>query len=307
MCYLYYLGEWRLTRPSILKDKLTMVEYRKYSWYGLLSGIGSQVAFKIDSLMVTGMIQFQATGVYSISWALSEIIAKPMRSLANISGPLIAQHIEHNNLDEVKNIYRKSSLNMTIIGSGLFLLIWTVLPYIFRLMPHTEVMQQGTYVVFFLGLAQVWDMMTGINNEIISYSRYYRFTLYLTLFLAALNIAANLVFIPLYGLMGSALATCLSMFLFNIVKLIFIQIKFGFQPFTSRIIPAIGFCVASWLISRALPETGSNVINLFYKAGVFSLLYGLSIWRFNISPDINHWIALGLAKVSGMLKDKTQG
>ena len=300
--YLRHLGELRLTKPLIIKDKPVLKEYSWYAWYGILSGVGSQVAFKIDALMVSGMIQLQAAGVYTISLALSEIIIKPMRLLGNIAGPMLAHQIEHNKMDEVRDIYRKSSLTMTIIGAGLFFLVWTTLPYIFKLMPRTEVMQQGAYVVFFLGLAQVWDMMTGVNGEIISYSKHYRFTLYLTLFLAAVNILANLIFIPIYGLTGAALATCLSMFLFNVVKLTYIQIKFGFHPFTPRIIPVIAFVVASWLISRALPEAGNDYINLFYKGTVFTAIYGFVIWKFNISPDINHWIELGWNKAFSILK-----
>ena len=205
-------------------------------------------------------------------------------------------------MDEVKTIYQKSSLTMTIIGAGLFFLIWTVLPYIFQLMPETEVMQQGAYVVFFLGLAQVWDMMTGVNSEIISYSKHYKFTLYLTLFLAILNIIGNFILIDLYGLAGSALATCISMFLFNVAKLTFIQVKFGFHPFTSRIIPVIGFCIGSWLFARMLPDATSHVVNLFYKSAVFTILYGSAIWKFNISPDINHWIDLAISKGTSLLK-----
>ena len=294
--YLKHLGEWRLTKPAIWRDKTALKEYARYSWYGLLGGVGSQVAFRIDSLMISGMIQFQAAGVYSISLALSEVISKPMRALTAISGPLLATHIENNNLDEVKNIYRKSALNMTIIGVGLFLMIWTVLPYIFNMMPNPDVIRQGTYVVFFLGLSQVFDMMTGVNNEIISYSKYYRFTLYLTLLLAGMNILANLLFIKLYGLPGAALATCLSMFIFNVVKLVFIKVKFGFYPFTPRVLVAICFGVSAWFISYLLPETRMNMVNLLYKGAVFVTLFGVAIWRFHVSPDINHWVALGWNK-----------
>lgn len=302
MYYLKHLGEFRLARPLIIRDKTGLKEYSWYAWYGILSGVGSQVAFRIDGLMVSSMIRFEAAGVYSISWALSDIIIKPMRSLASIAAPLVAAKIEENKLDEVKTIYQKSSLNMTIIGAGLFFLIWSVLPYIFALMANPEVMQQGAYVVFFLGLAQVFDMMTGINNEIISYSKYYRFTLYLTLFLAAVNILANLLFIPMYGLAGSALATCISLFLFNLVKLVFIRIKFGFYPFTTRLIPALAFCIGAWLLTRLLPDAPGNAINLFYKSAVFTLVYGFAIWRFHISPDINHWIDLGWNKLRAVVK-----
>ncbi len=295
--YLAFLGEWRLGKPVITKDKLALKEFSSYSWYGLLSGIGSQIAFRIDGLMVSGMIQFQATGIYAISWALSEIIAKPMRSLSSIASPLLAQHIEQGNMEEVKTIYRKSSINMTIIGLGLFMLIWTVLPYVFEIMSNTSVMRQGAYVVFFLGLSQVWDMMTGVNSEIISYSRYYRFTLYLTLILAGTNIAANLLFIPMYGLTGAALATCLSMVLYNIAKLVYIQMKFGFHPFTYRMIPAIGFCLAAWLISRAIPDTTHHFFNLLYKGTVFSALFGGAVLWFKVSPEINTWVSAVWSKV----------
>ncbi|MEO5905198.1 MAG: polysaccharide biosynthesis C-terminal domain-containing protein, partial [Saprospiraceae bacterium] len=298
--YLYSLGQYRLTKPMILEDTKTLKEYSKYSWYGLLSGIGSQMAFRIDALMVSSMIHFKAGGLYAISYAVSEVIAKPMRAVATISGPVIAQHIESGNLEEVRSIYRKSSLNMTIIGLGLFLLIWTVLPFIFEIMPNTEEMKQGEYVVFFLGLAQVWDMMTGINNEIIIYSKHYRFNLYLTLFLAVTNITLNLILIKLYGITGAAMATCISFFLFNVVKFIFIKIKFGFHPFSTKLIPVIAFGIGAWLISDWLPLANSPWINLFYKGAVFSLLFGFSIWGFNISTDINSWIDMAVKKLFEM-------
>ncbi len=300
--YLYTIGQYRLTRPVILDDKESLKEYAKYSWYGLLSGIGSQVAFRIDALMVSTIIHFKSGGLYALSMAISDVIAKPMRALSAISGPLVADHLERGNMEELKILYKKSSLNMTIIGLGIFLLIWTVLPHVFEIMPNTLEMQAGSYAVFFLGLAQVWDMMTGINNDIIIYSKYYRFNLYLTLFLAGINIVLNLWLIPNYGIMGAAMATCISFFLFNLVKFLFIKIKFGFQPFSVRLIPVIAFGVAAWLFSTWLPNTGSEWITLLCKGALFSLLYGFAIWGFKISPDINSWLLIAINKL--MRKNK---
>lgn len=191
---------------------------------------------------------------------------------------------------------------MTIIGLGLFVLIWAVLPYIFEIMPNTEEMQEGSYVVFFLGLAQVWDMMTGLNGEIIMYSKYYRFNLYLTLFLAATNIVANLFLIDLYGITGAAMATCFSFFLFNVAKLIFVKFKFGFQPFSAMLIPVVAFSIAAWFICRWMPDSNSPMINMIYKGTVFSALYGFAIWKFNISADINGWLERRFYKLKGILQ-----
>jgi len=300
--YLYKLGQYRLTRPAILDDREALKEYSKFSWYSLLTGIGSQVAFRIDGLMVASMIQFKASGLYAVAWALSDVIAKPMRALSAITGPMIANYIETGNKTELESIYKKSSINMTIIGLGLFVLIWAVLPYIFEIMPNTEEMKEGSYVVFFLGLAQVWDMMTGVNGEIIMYSKYYRFNLYLTLFLAATNILANLFLIDLYGITGAAMATCFSFFLFNLAKLIFVKFKFGFQPFSAMLIPVVAFSIAAWFICRWLPDSNSPMINMIYKGTVFSALYGLAIWKFNISPDINGWLERRFYKLKGIIQ-----
>jgi O-antigen/teichoic acid export membrane protein len=295
--YLGKLGGLNLGTPSFLREKKFIKEYSRYSGFTILNNIGAQVAFRLDTLMVAHFIQFEATAVFVISAALAEIVIKPMRSMIAIAGPVIVQQLEQGNLAEVRNIYRKSSLNMTIIGLGMFLLIWSVLPSIFQIMPNTSVMNQGIYVFFFLGLAQVWDMATGINSEIISYSKHYRVTLYLTLFLAIVNVSLNFWLIPLYGITGAALATCISLFLFNVIKLVFIQVKYQMHPFTARMIPPIAFAIAACMIARWLPTTGRPFFDLVYKSAVFCLLYGLPVWRFGISPDINLWIEKAIRMV----------
>ena len=54
--YLYKIGHYRLTKPSILNDQAALKEYSRFSWYSMLTGVGSQVAFRIDGLMVAGLI-----------------------------------------------------------------------------------------------------------------------------------------------------------------------------------------------------------------------------------------------------------
>lgn len=295
--YLYSLGQYRLTKPAIWNDREALKEYSKYSWYGMLSGIGSQVAFRIDALMVSGILDLNKGGLYAIAMAITDVIAKPMRALSAISSPLISHHMEHQNYAEVKVLYKKSSLNMTIIGLGLFLLIWTVLPFVFEIMRNTDEVRQASYVVFFLGMAQVWDLMTGINNDIIIYSKYYRFNLYLTLFLAVTNIILNKLLIPAFGVTGAAMATCISFFLFNLAKYLFILIKFKFQPFTVKLIPVIAFGIAAWFLSSWLPDIAGVWTEMIMKGAAFVMIFGLAIWGFKISPDLNGWIERALHTV----------
>lgn len=297
MYYLYYLGEWKLTKPAFLKKKGEVREFIRYSSYGMLANVGSQVAFRMDGLMVASFIDFEAAGVYAVAWALSEMISKPMRSLVLITSPLIAGHIERNQWDEVENLYRKSSVNMLIVGVGLFLGLWTILPHLFDIMANSATVQKGRYVILFLGLAQVWDMITGVNSEIIAYSRYYRFNLWLLIFLSILNVTANFILIPIYGITGAALATCISLFLFNAIKLIFIKRKMKIQPFTIQHLPVIVIGILAWLISSVIPGVGNKWADLILKGLYFAILFGVPVYMAKLSPDINQWVDKILKKI----------
>ena len=99
----------------------------------------------------------------------------------------------------------------------------------------------------FLGIARVINMATGLNNEIINYSKYYAWNLVFILFLATTNIVANILLIKAFGLVGAALATLISISLFNIIRLSFIQLKFKMHPLSVQMIIYIYYrCIGFW-------------------------------------------------------------
>ena len=69
------------------------------------------------------------------------------------------------------------------------------------------------------------------------------------------------------------------------------------QPFSPMLIPVIAFGIAATFICRWLPDTGEPWIDMFYKGAVFCLVYGLAIWKFKLSADINDWVAKAWSKV----------
>ena len=144
-------------------------EISVYAFYGVLGLLGGQLAFRIDTLMVGGMIDISSAGIYTIVAVLTEVIVKPARAILGIAGPIIAKSWKENNLAEIQMIYQKSSLNLLIVGLFIFLGIWLSLESLFLLMPNSEGLMTAKYVVFFLGLAQVVNMGTSVNNEIITF------------------------------------------------------------------------------------------------------------------------------------------
>ena len=119
---------------------------------------------------------------------------------------------------------------------------------------------------------------TTDNSEtqwyIISLSKYYRFNIVVMLFLAILTISLNLIFLKNtdLGIIGVAMATAISLTLFNIVKIIFNYLKFKVHPFSIEMLYALILSFSAINIAILLPNFNISIINLFYKPAVVFLI-----------------------------------
>jgi O-antigen/teichoic acid export membrane protein len=97
----------------------------------------------------------------------------------------------------------------------------------------------------------------------------------------------NYFLIPVYGITGAALATMFSIILFNLIKLIFIQIHYKLQPFTFASLYVIVIAGITWLIIAFIPDLKSDFFNLAYKSILITILFPGVIIYLKLSPDIN--------------------
>lgn len=271
---------FKLYRTPIIKD------ISKYAAYSLLGGLGTVLATRIDSYMVGTLLNMESLGIYSIALFIATVIGIPAKSIFNISSPIVAEYWESNNLKELKELYHKTSLNLLIIGVFLLTGIWSSIDLLFEIIPNGEEYLLGKYVVLILGLSKVIDMATGINTHIISYSSLYRFNFYLSLVLALLNIIFNLLLIPKYGIIGVAIATFLSMMIFNLFKCLFVLFKFKMQPFSYEMIIIILLGIITYFVTIYIPKTNCAFINILINSCCVCLIYIPGILYFNLSEDL---------------------
>jgi len=300
--YTWWLGELNL-RPRLRFIKKPLAkEISVYALYGVLGLLGGQLAFRIDTLMVGGMIDVSSAGIYTIVAVLTEVIIKPARAILGIAGPIIAKSWKENNLAEIQMIYQKSSLNLLIVGLFIFLGIWLSLEPLFSLMPNTEGLMTAKYVVFFLGLAQVVNMGTSVNNEIITYSKHFRFNFYAILLLAVFNVVCNIVFIPHYQMVGAAMATLASISLFNLIKVIFIKWRFDLQPFTNATFRVLIIAGLSFGLTYSLPSPAHPLLQIILNSVVFTALYLGLVFGLRVSPDINKLLEEAIIRLRQLFK-----
>ncbi len=265
-------------------------EMMVFGFFGILGSVSGAFMSHIDKGMISllmGNEGLEFTGIYAIVNYIGTAIDIPRKSLEKITGPVIAQSIQEGDWSNVRKLYVKSSIIQLIAGCFLFLGIWCNLDDLFRIMPNGAVYSPWKAVVLTLSISCLIDMVTGINSQIIAYSRHFRFNFYLAIILAMLNIVFNYLFIKTFGLgiQGAALATLASVTIFNIVKYNFILLKFQLQPFTWKTLFVIIASLFIFLICTTLPDLGHPLLNILLKSLAIILLYINTLLYFRVSED----------------------
>ncbi|WP_299250029.1 polysaccharide biosynthesis C-terminal domain-containing protein [uncultured Cytophaga sp.] len=254
---------------------------------------GSLIASKIDTLIIGAELGLAEIGIYNLAFFIGSVVDMPKRALSQISTPIISNAWNRNDLAEIDTIYKKSAINQALLGGLIFLMIWLNVDTLLALVPKHEIYAQGKYVILFIALGKLADMATGVNSEIILTSKYYKFNLISMIILSILSVITNLIFINMYGINGVALATGLTLVVFNGIKMIFLWLKLGIQPYTSSMVKLISVFVLVWIcFSFWNPLTTDSLVYsislIAIKSVCIALVYVSLIYVLSISQDFNH-------------------
>ncbi len=269
-------------KSSEIKQMIT------YSAFTFLGASGILIIGKVDSIMVSGMLGLHENGIYATAFYIAVLIELPKRAIAQIGTPIISKAYKENNIEEVKTIYAKSSINNLIIGSILYIGICINLDNIFALIPNSHIYVLGKWVVLIVGAGKLIDMAAGLNGEIIAMSKNYKVNTYLIVLLTIFTVYANYLLIPIYGLEGAAIGSAIALLLYNFSKFLFLVLKEHLQPFSFQTVKVIAIGAVCLYVGLKLPEMSSIYLDIFVRSTVVSILFGGLILWFKPSSDVNN-------------------
>lgn len=285
--YLRQLGEWHWQPDWSFFTPGLRDEIARYAGFGVITGLAFLVATRADTLMVGSLTSIKGTGIYAIALNIAAAVEIPGKSLLGASASFVARYLADENWAEMRALQQKVSINLLVAGLLLFGCIWVSAADLYELMPNTAEVSQGVYVLFFLCLAKLVDLSSGLNNQIVYYSKFYRYSILSLSVLAIANIAFNLVLIPKFGLPGAAVATLLSITCYNLFNLLLVWNKFRIQPFTRNTLVATGLALATMAAVWFLPSSGFNLADIALRSGLFALIFLFLVLRLQVSPNVN--------------------
>ena len=295
--------EWDYIKPELKRDFLF------YTLFMITAALAGNVIPMLSKFFVAGKTGFHLAGVFTIATNIAALVEMPYRSLGAISRPHISEAMAKQDVKQADFLCKTVALHQFIAGTFVFFLIWINIDYIFDLLPNGDVYRLGKWAVLILSLSRLIYSTLGVSTTILSYSKYYYYSLIFTILLAAMSIGLNAWLVPKWDINGGALAQVASYLVYFILLVIFIRWKIGVQPMSKKLLPVavviLVLFALNWLWTSTLTPLFTQlfdkpIIGLTIDAALKTMLFlavGMTaIYKLKVSQSVNDLVDRVLRK-----------
>jgi O-antigen/teichoic acid export membrane protein len=271
-------------------SRVTKKFYKKIVSFATLIYFGSlvyMIAQFIDTLVIMSVVGTTAAGIFSLGSVVAGLVQAPQRGAIAASVPVLSKAWKDKDYKKILLIYQRSGINLLIASLGIFLLVWlnyTDAIKTFQLKPGYL---DSQWIFFFLGMARIIDLGTGVNSQIIGTSTFWRFEFLSGIILLSLAIPLNYLLVKKFGIVGAGYSNVISFTVYNVIRIIFLERKFNMHPFSIKTVYAILLAFASYAICYYAFLNMHGFWAMVLKSIVFIGLYGGGVVYFNLSPDVS--------------------
>lgn len=256
----------------------------KYCIYMIIAGSISTALIDLDKFMLNQYVTIDQIGFYGIAVFIATVIAVPARGMAQITHPLTADHFNRNALQKVEQLYKRSSLNLSVIAGFLMVIIFCNLQEFYQLLaPETRV---AIPVVFLIALTKFSENLLGSNNAILYNSDLYKVTLWLGLLLTLVAVVLNVLLIPKFGITGAAVATCVAYLCYAFAKAYYVYYKLKMHPWTSKTWESLYLITILIVVFYFWDFKWHPIMNIAIKSALISVIYFIALYKMKLSTEI---------------------
>ncbi len=280
--------DWSYVTPE-LRGKVL-----RYTAFLMLAAISNNVLAQMDIFQLTNLRGLYDAGIYTIVIYMAEVVNMPSRSITPISAPLAAQAMKDGDTSRATDLYRQVSVHQMLAASVLLFFVWINLDNIFAIIPNGDKFAAGRYAVLFLGLSKVVYSTLNFGNTLLSFSRYYYWTLVVAIVLTFVSYGTNLYFIPIFGLSGAALATLMASLLSFGFQQGLVSLSLHSHPFTWRHLRVVAMIAVLYGLNMLIPTLldeqhplTSAIADGALRSAFLAIVATILMYKLHISEQIN--------------------
>ena len=286
-------------QPSYVSKRLRK-DFIFYTLFLIATSLAGNLIPVLNTFFVSGKLGLAVAGINTIAVYVASMVEIPYRSLAAISRPQISQSMKDNDMPTVNDLVKNVSLHQFLASTFIFFLIWINIDLLYTLIPNGNIYNEAMMVVFILSIVKIINTSLNVGATVLSYSRYYYYSLLFTVILTVTAIYMNIKLIPIWGMNGAALASLASYIVYYLFLLTFVNVKVKVNPLSMRelytfLIIFMLFIIdylfqkyiSKYLISLFSVELLGQILDSVVRTSLFSILGIVTIYKFKISKQVN--------------------
>ncbi|HWJ27399.1 MAG TPA: polysaccharide biosynthesis C-terminal domain-containing protein, partial [Flavisolibacter sp.] len=241
-----------------------------------------------DTIVIAAVLPdgMASVGIFAMAQNISSLMQAPQRAIISAATGPLSHAWKDKDYQNINRIYHRSSISQLIFASAMFCLIWLNFEdgiHTFHLQPAY---MQAKWVFFYIGIAKIIDMGTGVNAQIIATSTFWRFEFTSGLILLALTFPLNYELTRYLGVIGPAISNLIAFTVYNAVRCSFLWRKFKMQPFTIKSFYTLLLAATSYFVAFYLFNTYTGFLWIILRSTVFVLIFAAGTLSLKLSPDI---------------------
>ena len=281
-----------------------------YTLFMITAALAGNMIPMLSKFFVAGKTGFRLAGVFAIATNIAAVIEMPYRSLGAISRPHISDAMAKKDTQTADALCKNVALHQFIAGTFVFLMVWINIDFLFDLLPNGDIYRLGKWAVLILSFGRLIYSTLGVTTTVLSYSKYYYYSLIFTILLAGMSIGLNEWLVPQWDINGGALASVVSYLVYFILLIAFINWKIGVQPLSGKMLPVALVVLAlfglNWLWSSFLTPWFASLfekpvlgllIDAVLKTSLFLILGLTAIYKLKVSQSVNDLLDRALSIV----------
>lgn len=216
-----FLSMWMFTTTLPVELKHTELEYDIRLWIKsavplFFMGGMQLVNQQADLLMIGYFMEESAVGIYQVSLKVSELVILLLMAANMALGPIISSLFHQGKIVELQNVMTKTARYVSLLTLPVVLIIIffgeSLISFVFGAVYFSSyepliILLVAQFINVLVGSVGLLLMMTGYEKEA---------TIGLIM-AAGVNIVLNLLLVPSLGMIGAAVATAVSMVVWNLI------------------------------------------------------------------------------------------
>lgn len=227
-----YIVRYLRKQPKKRREDEPVFALKSHLWISLpmiLTSFIQLINGKVDTLMI-GLFEPTATiGVFGAAFKLSVITNIAISALKTIAMPKISEMFWQNKMEDLNKLIRQTTRLIFLFSAPVCALLLVFPEPLLGL--FGEGFERGADTLRIFAITQLFNSASGLVAVFLNMTGNQAFFTRLVAVATAINIGLNILLIPAYGMEGAAVASLVSVGLWNVAGAVFIYRKYRIMTF----------------------------------------------------------------------------